>query len=212
MVNLKYALALLMALNIFLLTISVINFMDLQRLLRFTNDLTSFSSEGQDLEYALAMLKGSQGQEFCAIVDAAYQKKILKNNELMEKMLGYERASMFTEFQALKKQFLIANVQLWQISQMEKEYCPAGHTDVLYIYSSDPGCLECIAQGRILDAVRGRCPSARTFVMDIKEDLSSLEIVKKKYNVTSAPSLVIGGKTYPGVLKEGEIANLLGCS
>lgn len=210
--NLKYAMAAILMVNLFFITLSVIDYMDMQRLLRFTNDLSSFSSETADLESAVALLRAEQpSTEYCAIIDTAYQQKITKTNELMERMLAYERANMFAEFFALKRQFLLSNVQLWQVSQMEKQYCNAMHSDVLYIYSSDPSCNECQVQGKILDGVRASCPNVRTFVMDIKESMATLDMIRLKYNITSAPTLVVGGKTYQGVLPADGIKRLVSC-
>lgn len=212
MVNLKYAMAAIIMVNLFFITLSVIDYMDMQRLLRFTNDMASFSAEATDLESAASLLRAEQGNpEYCEIIDTAYQQKITKTNELMERMLAYERANMFTEFFALKRQFLLSNIQLWQVSQMERQYCNATHSDVLYIYSSDPSCNECQVQGKVLDSVRSSCPNVRAFVMDIKESMATLDMIKMKYNVTSAPTLVIDGKTYGKVLTEGEIKGLVSC-
>ena len=212
MVNLKYAMAAILMVNLFFITLSIIDYMDMQRLLRFTNDLASFSAETADLESAVALLRVEQPSEgYCSIVDTAYQQKITKTNDLMERMLAYERANMFAEFFALKRQFLLSNVQLWQVSQMEKQYCNVTHTDVLYIYSSDPSCSECQVQGKILDGVRISCPNVRTFVMDIRESMATLDMIKMKYNITSAPTLVVDGKTYSKVLSADEIKQLVSC-
>ncbi len=212
MVNLKYAMAAILMVNLFFITLSVIDYMDMQRLLRFSNDLASFSSETADLESAVALLRVEQpSAEYCKIIDTAYQQKITTTNDLMERMLAYERANMFAEFFALKRQFLLSNIQLWQVSQLEKQYCNATHTDVLYIYSSDPSCSECQVQGKILDSVRASCPNVRTFVMDIKESMATLDMIKMKYNVTSAPSVVVNGQTYAKVLSADEIKQLVSC-
>jgi hypothetical protein len=212
MVNLKYAMAAILMVNLFFITLSVIDYLDMQRLLRFSNDLSSFSTEAADLESSISLIRLEQSSpEYCAIVDAAYRQKITKSNELMERMLAYERANMFAEFFALKRQFLLSNIQLWQVSQMEKQYCATNHTDVLYIYSSKPSCQECQVQGKMLDSVRAKCANVRTFVMDIEESMTTLDIIKMKYNITSAPSLVVDGKTYKSVLREDEIKALVSC-
>ncbi len=213
MVNLKYAMAVVLMVNLFFITLSVIDYLDMQRLLRFTNDLASFSTDASDLEISVALIRlETPGSEYCGILDSAYQQKINRTNVLMERMLGYERANMFTEFFALKRQFLLSNIQLWQVSQLEHQYCASNHSDVLYIYSSNPSCQECLVQGSILDSVRTTCSNVRTFVMDVDEDMATLDIIKMKYNITSAPSLVIGGRIYNGVLREGEIKGLVSCS
>ena len=212
MVNLKYAMAAILMVNLFFITLSVIDYMDMQRLLRFTNDLASFSAETADLESAVALMRMQPvTPEYCGIIDSAYQQKITRTNELMERMLAYEKANMFAEFFALKRQFLLSNIQLWQVSQMEKQYCASNHTDVLYVYSSDPSCSECQVQGKILDGVRASCPNVRTFVMDIKESMATLDMIKMKYNVTSAPTIVVGGKAYAKVLPADEIKMLVSC-
>ena len=214
MVNLKYAMAAVLTVNLFFIVLSVIDYMDMQRMLRFTNDLASFSTGAQDLESAMAMIQLEKNNpEYCTIVDSAYYQKIGQTNALMEKMLGYERANLFTEFFALKRQFLLSNIQLWQVSQMERQYCYANHSDLhlLYIYSSKPSCSECQIQGRMIDSVRESCKNVRVFVMDIEESMTSLDIIKKKYGITSAPSLVIDGKTYKGVMDEAAIKKAVSC-
>ncbi len=212
MVNLKYAMAAVLTVNLFFITLSVVDYMDLQRLMRFGNDLASFSTGAQDLESSMALLRLEKNNpEYCGIIDSAYQQKIAQTNTLMEKMLGYERANLFAEFYALKSQFLLSNVQLWQVSQMEREFCAATHSDILYIYSSNPNCQECQVQGRIIDGVRSDCKNVRVFVMDIQEGLTSLDIIKKKYNISSAPSLVIDGKTYAGVMDSARVKKEITC-
>jgi hypothetical protein len=213
MVNLKYAMAAILMVNLFFITLSVIDYMDMQRLLRFSNDLASFSTEAADLESSVMLIQLEQASpKYCAVVDAAYQQKITRANELMERMLAYERANMFAEFFALKRQFLLSNIQLWQVSEMQKQYCATGHSDILYIYSSNPSCQECQVQGKMLDSVRANCSNVRTFVMDIEENMTTLDIIKMKYNITTAPSLVVNGKTYNKVLREDEIKALVSCS
>jgi len=212
MVNLKYAMAAILMVNLFFITLSVIDYMDMQRLLRFTNDLGSFSTEASDLESSVALLRMQPvTPEYCGIIDSAYQQKITKTNDLMERMLAYERANMFAEFFALKRQFLLANVQLWQVSQLEKQYCATNHSDVLYIYSSNPSCSECQVQGKMLDSARASCPNMRVFVMDTEESMATLDIIKMKYNVTSAPTLVVDGTAHKKVLTADEIRKLVSC-
>ena len=212
MVNLKYAMAAVLTVSMFFIVLSVIDYMDMQRVLRFSNDLASFSTGAQDLQSAVAMIQLEKGNpEYCSIVDSAYYQQIGQTNSLMEKMLGYERANLFAEFFALKRQFLLSNIQLWQVSQMERQYCYADHSDLMYIYSSNPSCSDCQVQGRIIDTVRANCSNVRVFVMDIEENMTSLDIIKKKYNVTSAPELVIDGKTYQGVMDEAAIRKAVSC-
>src|SRR3989338_1473795 len=130
MVNLKYAISALMALTIFFIMLSIINFLDTQRLMRFTNDVMAFSTETEDLAASMRLLQSEGGNESCAIIDAAYAQKTSTVNGFMEKMLSYERANLFAEFFSLKRQFLISNIGLWQVSKLQKEYCPSSHVDV----------------------------------------------------------------------------------
>jgi hypothetical protein len=211
MVNLKYAMAAVLTINLFFIILSVVDYMDLQRLLRFSNDLASFSTSAQDLQTSISMISLEKNPEHCSIIDAAYRNEIAQTDALMDKMLGYERANMFAEFFALKRQFLLSNVQLWQVSQAEREYCAVSHSDILYVYSSNPGCQDCQVQGGIIDSVRTSCPNVRVFVMDIEEKLTTLEIIRNRYNISSAPSLVINGNTYDGIMDENAMRREVGC-
>lgn len=210
MVNLKYALAILVALNILFIAFSAMNYLDLQRLLHFTNDLTTFSAHSQDVEASMLMLQDSNQSGYCAILDQTYREKTSQTNQLMERMLTYERANLFQEFYALKTNFLLTNLQLWRLSRMEKQYCSSSHQDLLYVYSSRPDCYACQVMGQIIDNVRPAC-NVRVFVMDNEQSLASASIIKSKYNITSAPTLIVNDRKYEGVQTEAELKKTLGC-
>lgn len=211
MVNLKYAIALLMTINLLFIFVSIMNYFDMQRVITFSNDLSTFTIGAQDMEGSLALLQAQHGTVDCGIMDAAYQSEVTNTNDLMEKMLGYEDANLFGEFYALKDQFLLSNIQLFQVSELEKQYCPSNHADIMYVYSSNPDCPQCQVQGQILDSLRVDCNNTRIFVMDYDANLTSIEIMEREYNVTSAPTLIINGKAYPGIMNESSIKQLVSC-
>jgi len=210
MVKLNYALAILVALNIALIAFSAMNYFDLQRLLRFGNDVSAFGSQVQDVQVSMSMLQESNQSGYCQILDQTYQEKINQTNLLTERMLTYERANLFQEFFALKANFLLSNIQLWQLSRMEKQYCPSPHQDLLYAYSSRQDCYSCQVMGQVIDDVRYTC-NVRVFVMDVEQSLASTDIVKRKYNITSAPVVVVNDKAYAGPMTEAQLRAILNC-
>jgi len=210
MVNAKYAIAALLAVNLFVIAFSAMNYIDTQRLLKFSNDVNSFMIDSQDMETSYQILRDTNDTVYCGLVDRTYNEKTQSINTLQDRMLSYERANLFSEFFVLKKQFLLANINLYRLSTLQKDYCNSRHSDLLYVYSSRQDCYNCKVQGQIIDNVRKSC-NVRVFVLDNEENLASLNIIKKQYGIESAPAVMVDGKLYSGVQTETRLKELLNC-
>lgn len=210
MVNAKYAIAALLAVNLLIIAFASMAYIDTQRLLKFSNDVNSFMIDSQDMETSFQILRDTNDTAYCGLVDRTYNEKTQSINTLQDRMLSYERANLFSEFFVLKKQFLLANVNLWRLSTLQKNYCNSRHSDLLYVYSSRKDCYDCRVQGQIIDSVRKTC-NVRVFVLDTEENLASLSIIKKQYNIENAPAVIVDGKLYNGVQSEAALKELLKC-
>jgi len=208
----KYVLAAIIALNVAIIVFSTVSYFDSQRLIHFNNEIMLFMIDAQDMQNSFLELGDEPDAKFCSLIDAAYTQKIGRNDELAGKMVEYEQANLVQEFNVLKRQFLLSNLQLYRLSQLQKRHCSSSHTDVLFVYSSRLDCYECQVAGNILTDARKGC-NARVFVTDIeeKENLVSIADILDSNNITSAPSFIIGDKVIEGVINKGKMREMLNC-
>ena len=112
------------------------------------------------------------------------------------------------EYLALKAEYTKVSLRAWIIANSNYERCETEVLPILYFYSKE--CNDCIMQGEMLDNLKGflaeRGKTMIAFTLDFDYDEPTLDLVKKYYNVTEVPAIVINGKLYQGRLfSENEI-------
>ena len=93
-----------------------------------------------------------------------------------------------------KKKYALLQIQYWLNTIKLRERCNASINTVLYFYSQfDPNVrLQQNIQSRVLvDLIHDCKGKLITFPLPIDLDIASVEILKRRFNVTKAPSLVI---------------------
>ncbi|MCS7134629.1 MAG: hypothetical protein NZ889_02110 [Candidatus Pacearchaeota archaeon] len=128
----------------------------------------------------------------------------------LEKRLGKDNKKLKTR----KEIYELIEIKIFNILERIKEECNEDFDLVLFFYTNkknDPlgSVAACEDQGLIIDQiVREREKKINVFAFDINSKNVASITLRKKYNITRAPSLVINGKTY-GYLTKKEIEKLL---
>ena len=119
----------------------------------------------------------------------------------IEKEYGYNDPKVL-----LLKEFYIINlIRMYEVIKKYNEECKFNWTLILYFYSNDPKYREaCAEEGKYLDYIVFKYyPKVRVFAIEgelIKNPL--IEFLKRKFNVTTYPTLVINEKiVLKGVVK-----------
>lgn len=208
----KYVLAFLVALNALILIFMTINYVDNQRIISFNNDIALFMLEATDMQQTFDSFEESPRPEFCAMVKRAFTQKLKRNDEMAEKMVAYEQANLIKEFRIIKREYLLANLQLYRLSRLQKEYCESTHSDIMFIYSSDPGAYDSVIAGQVLTEARQGC-DARVFVTDLEEadSLVSIGALVERYKIDKAPAFIIDDEHIEGILSKEQIKEKIGC-
>ena len=102
---------------------------------------------------------------------------------------------------------MFLSIKMWMLSSLVKKRCNADIVPVLYFYSRD--CDECIKQGFVLDSIRKTHPDVWVFTIDFNLDEEWLKVIKDAYNVSRAPSLIIGNSTYRGLIDSEHLENII---
>lgn len=133
----------------------------------------------------------------------------------LERRIGKDNEKLRTR----KEIYELVEIKVFQILEKIKENCHENFNIILFFYTNkknDPlGSLAASEdQGLILDQIhyyhnvlnQGR--KVHTFAFDINSRNVASIALRKKYNITKVPALVINGKTY-GYLTKDEIEKLL---
>lgn len=109
----------------------------------------------------------------------------------------------------LKKEYSLLSIRAWILNNYLKEKCDVDNIIILYFYSIP--CSDCIKQGFVLDDLRESVfkDKMKVFVLDIDVDEPMIQVLKKSYNVTETPSIVIGDNVYSGLVEKDKLTSLL---
>jgi len=89
-----------------------------------------------------------------------------------------------------------------------KEKCYLNDHVILYFYSVP--CEKCIKQGNILDQLReNKVKNMKVFVLDVNVDEPIVQTLKKTYNITATPAIIINEKKYEGLIQQEELEKLI---
>ena len=90
------------------------------------------------------------------------------------------------------------------------ERCGTKNSFILYMYSPDPTCTDCVKQEFVLSALREKYPQLRIYSFDYDLDLSAIKALISIYKIPSnVPVMVIDGKNYQGFKTIEEIETII---
>ncbi len=116
-----------------------------------------------------------------------------------------EKASGFYD---LKRDYTLLSVRAWILNSYMSKKCLTYENSIMYFYSIP--CNDCIRQGYILDDIRSNdIKDLRVFVLDYGYNESIITTLRRVYNVTQTPSLVIGNRTYTGFQDRDALIRIL---
>jgi hypothetical protein len=174
-----------------------------------STDLLNVQLQQKDLEIEL-LLVNSLGNKSCETIKYEIEKTANQSTSLGEKVSYYDQEIIKNpDFFVLKKSYIMNLIQFWSYWELYKTNCNSTVNTVLYFYSIKD-CQDCQAQGFVLSFLKDKYPSEiMTFAMDKDEDLYSLALIEKVYNVTKAPTLIINNKKYDSLMDINQLKSIL---
>lgn len=113
----------------------------------------------------------------------------------MESQLGVENKAVVS----LKEYYNLLEVRHFLFMKQALRECKRDYGIVLYFYSNAGDCKDCQEQGYVLSYVNKRNPVFNIYSFDVNIDNAALKTLKKYYNVTAVPSIVVNEKLYSGL-------------
>lgn len=193
-----YAAAFLVSLAIFVIGIYIGMLIDQANVRSISDDVANISEKVASIQ--LLLLAEGNSPSFCPVYVSQ-----LDSIDLDVERIGYKLAYLEEEKgiydTELKKKYFVMEAESYLLSQKVKSLCRDDSILLIHFYSNS-GCEQCSEQGaevlKARDALSAQGIRAKLFSFDGEIGSPVAEAFAAQYNVTTYPSVVINGRTYPG--------------
>jgi len=203
MVNFRFIASIAVASLVFLLGIFFGQYISYYNLSEFKYTQDRIFSEMLGYELAFSILSK---QNICGL---SFNKFLKDRIELGQKLAGLEEkfGPHSKDVLSLKERYHIYQIREYLFFKNLKDKCNISTPLILYFYSYN--CDECVAQGRVLDALSAKHNITTIYALNYNIDNPAIRAIKNIYNINTTPSLVINRVTYNKFLKLSEIENII---
>ena len=112
------------------------------------------------------------------------------------------------DFDYLKRKYFLLEISSYLLVQEWSNHCSPGYIPILFFYTIDDRQSE--RQGYILDDISKQNGSVVIFSFDLGyPDEPSLELLKTRFNITKAPTLIVNSKKKEGIVYSSELQELM---
>lgn len=187
--------AALATLVIFVIGVSVGGFLDSTRFDDARTRLDFASSQADESRLGLLFFQTFRGNpNFCGAFAVQLETVGSYLDKLGVELKRYGEANSLKDFDALKRKYALANVEMWLYSLNFKRSCSLPQqTPVLYFYPDKTVCADCEAQARVLTSLKQKCHSSLlVFSVPADLDIGTVNVLKKQFGVEQYPFLVVG--------------------
>ena len=216
--KINYKITILAVILIMLIAILVIKFIDDYRFSSISKDINNLLIDSESSRIILMYpeifeIKETDREKFCEYLDFNTKKQMDKGFKLVNLLKIYEESNLLADYEITRTQYFLSNVELYFYTLQSKKYCNNTNlSTILFFHYSETKCPDCIVQGQILDKIREKCKNVRIITLAVDLEISPVELLKSRYNITSAPSLVIDDKiVIRNIASEEEILKYLKC-
>jgi len=190
----RYMIALVITIFIFIMGLYVGGYstnLKFESLYDLQNKIRS-ETMGTELQYLIA------GDDPCTLVNMdLFTEEINKIGSRltdMESQLGVDNKGVVS----LKEYYHLLEIRHFLFMKKALQECKKKYGLVLYFYSNAGDCSDCKEQGYVLSYVNKKYPVFGTYSFDINIDNPAIRTLKRYYNITAVPSIVVNDRTYTG--------------
>lgn len=204
----KYAVALVITIMVFTLGFLLGNFFDNYKMSYVEEVAKQQELEFTSLQLQYLYLESIQGTEKCPALYQTLENNIRTLAPTLNQMMDYEKSKDVnsTNYLFLKRQYLLANLKYWLLSEDFKKTCSGDSVTILYFFSND--CKICMeSQGVILSNLK-QAFEDKLLIFAIDSDFTEepmVTLLKNKYNVTKYPTLIINDQKVEQALTRNEL-------
>lgn len=202
----RYALALVITTGIFALGILLGNAISQSKLDKLNTLEQEMRAEviGTELQYQLMLEHACNSSDAAQMTDELYT--IGTKLDFMENNLGKDHPQVLS----LKEYYSMLELEHWLLLKKVRKQCNTPYNLVLYFYSNHEDCNTCDQQGHVLNYMHEKYPAVNIYSFDINIDNPALNLIKRIYGITEAPTLVINEQSYVGFRDRTKVESALG--
>lgn len=163
--------------------------------------------ESLQLQYAFINLdlKG------CSGLTSALESNLRDLEDSRIKLETYSKDNE-KDFKTIQREYMLAEIRYWLLARQTKKACSTDTVSVLFFYQNDDVCDDCAIQGTILTKLKDMFKDKLlVFSLDADSDEKTIGILKKAYNISKTPGLVIEDSQHDGLVELEKLKNLI-CS
>ena len=110
------------------------------------------------------------------------------------------------EFKLLQTDYTLAQIRYWLLAKRTRNLCHTEFAITMYFFSDDKDCPQCNEQSFVLTYLKKRLKDKLlNFVIYEKQNEPMVDILKKTYNITEYPTLIVEDKKFQGFTPKEEI-------
>jgi len=172
-------------------------------------ELETIQTQQKDVESEI-LLANSLGKGSCETLSYEIEKMTSIASNLGERIGSYGSEMLKdSEISNLKKYYMLTLIEYWYYWESFKKNCNSSVNTILYFYSLN-NCNDCEPQGYMLSFLKQKYPDKMmVFSLDADEDLYSITLLKRTYEVNKTPTLIINNKKYEGLIDLNELNRIL---
>jgi hypothetical protein len=214
----RYVLAFIIAAALFFLGFFFGFIMDLKRVDYFDQMNSEQQLNIRSLQLQYELLKGDGIQERCGAFRFLFDKYIteLENNRARLDAYSKQSEVKVEEFDTLKRQYVISQINFWYIARNFKEACPdsSDFVTILYFYSNNDVCPDCDSQATVLNYYKSILKE-NLLIFSFDDQFSQTEplisLIEGIYDIKNYPTLVINNIAYQSFVPKENLSVVL-CS
>lgn len=205
----RYFFAATITAGIFLLGLFLGLIIENHRLEFIQNEDTIQKLEYNSLQVLYAYIDQLSASQECDTIPKVYDLSLEHLENTRIRLENYDREAKIKEeeFAKLKREYVQAQLRYWLLAQKINEMCDLDIVSVLYFFSTDKECPDCEEQGFVLTYLKDIFKTKLLiFAIDSNyEEEPMIGLLKRSYNITKYPTIVIEENKYEGFTKKDEI-------
>ncbi len=154
------------------------------------------------LQLQYALIDQLSQENNCLAVQKTFEENINNLESTRIRLENFNREAKLNknELDILKNEYVLAQIRYWLLAKRTKDLCGTDIVNVLYFFSDEKECRDCDKQAFVLTYLKKRFnDKLLIFSFDSKfESEPMIPLIKKTYNVTEFPTIVIEGNPRPG--------------
>ena len=147
----------------------------------------------------------------CLAVQKTFEQNINSLESTRIRLENFDRDATLNknELDILKNEYMLAQIRYWLLAERTRKLCGSDIVNILYFFSDEKECPNCEKQAFVLTYLKKKFRDRLLiFSFDSKFDNEPMvPLLKKTYNVTSYPTIVIESEPRKGFQDKDVILN-----